>query len=61
MHAVMNAASVPPIIERRLSCAMSFRREGTSEPIPPIWIATEPKFANPHSAYVAMVYDRGSS
>jgi hypothetical protein len=50
IQAVMKAPNVPPIIERRLSWAISSRRPGTSDPIPPICMAMEPKLANPHSA-----------
>ena len=32
-------------------------RSGAIPPIPPIWIAIELKFANPHKEYVAMIID----
>ena len=61
MLAVMKFASVPANIARSPSRARSWRRLGASAPMPPIWMPIEPKFANPHSAKVAMVNDRGSS
>src|SRR5690606_3141958 len=59
MVAVRNAASAPPIIARRPSRARSLRRDGAMPPMPPIWMAIEAKFAKPHSAYDAMITDRG--
>src|SRR5258706_9790409 len=53
-------ASVPAIMARRPSRARSCLRSGAKAPIPPIWIPTELKLANPHSAYVAIVNDTGS-
>lgn len=37
------------------NCASSARLVGASSPIPPIWIAIEPKFAKPQRAKLAMV------
>src|SRR6185436_10805689 len=53
-------ASVPAIIARNPSRARSCFRSGTSAPIPPIWIPTDPILANPHSANEAMVKETGS-
>ena len=48
--AVRKFASVPASMARRPSRARSPRREGASEPMPPIWMAIEEKFAKPQSA-----------
>lgn len=48
--AVRKFASVPASIARRPSRARSPRRDGASEPMPPIWMAIEEKFAKPQSA-----------
>ena len=40
----------PPTIARTPTFAMSPRRSGASEPIPPTWIAMLEKFAKPQSA-----------
>ncbi len=61
MVAVTKLASVPASIARRPRRARSWRRLGASAPMPPIWMPIELKFANPHSANVAIVNDRGSS
>ena len=61
MVAVMKFASVPASIARRPRRARSCRRLGASAPMPPIWMPIELKFANPHSAKVAIVNDFGSS
>lgn len=58
MVAVMKPASAPPSIALNPSFAKSFLRSGTSAPMPPIVIATDPKFAKLQSAYVAMVNER---
>jgi len=47
---VMKLASEPDTIERMPSSATSARRLGARPPIPPSRIASEPKFAKPHSA-----------
>jgi hypothetical protein len=52
---------VPASIARTPSFARSLRRSGTSAPMPPICMPIEPRLANPHSANVAMVNERGSS
>ncbi len=57
----MKLASVPASIARKPSRARSWRRVGASAPMPPIWMPIELKLANPHSANVAIVNDRGSS
>ena len=61
MIAVTKLASVPATIARSPSRARSWRRVGTSAPMPPIWMPIDEKFAKPHSANVAIVNDRGSS
>src|SRR5258705_273066 len=53
-------ASVPAIMARNPSRARSCLRSGASAPIPPIWMPTELRFANPQSANVAMVNETGS-
>ena len=58
MHADMKFAMVPAITAFKPRRARSDLREGASAPIPPTWIAIELKFANPQSAYVAIVKDR---
>ena len=50
MHAVMLLASMPPSIARKPRRARSARRSGAIAPMPPIWMAIDPKFANPQSA-----------
>ena len=50
MAAVMNAASVPPIMARSPMRARSSLRSGAIPPIPPSWIAIDEKLANPDSA-----------
>ena len=50
---------MPAIMARMPIRDRSLRRAGAIPPIPPIWIAIELKFANPHSAYVAMMTERG--
>src|ERR1035441_2571653 len=59
--AEIRLAMVPASIARTPNCARSLRRSGTSAPMPPICIPIEPRFANPHSAKVAIVNDRGAS
>src|ERR1022692_2233995 len=61
MAAVMKFASVPASTAFNPRRARSDRRLGASDPMPPIWMPMELKLANPHSAYVAMMKDRGSS
>ena len=46
---VIAEARVPAAIERMPSAAISPRREGAIPPMPPIRIASEPKFAKPQS------------
>src|SRR6185503_10897464 len=43
-------ARVPAIIARRPSRARSCLRSGASAPMPPIWMPTELRLANPHNA-----------
>src|SRR6185503_1454717 len=43
-------ASVPAIMARRPSRARSCLRSGASAPMPPIWMPTELRLANPHNA-----------
>ena len=50
MVAVRKFASVPASIARRPRRARSPRREGASEPMPPIWMAMDEKFAKPQRA-----------
>ena len=54
-------ASVPASMARKPSRARSRFRSGASAPMPPSWMPTELKLANPASANDAMVNDRGSS
>ena len=61
MVAVRKLANVPASIARSPRRARSWRRSGASAPMPPIWMPIELKLANPHSANVAMVNERGSS
>src|SRR5688572_13777094 len=61
MMAVTKLASVPASIARKPSRARSLRRVGASAPMPPICMPIDAKFANPQSAKVAMVNERGSS
>src|SRR4051794_40423543 len=58
--AVRKFANVPANIARIPSLARSPRRDGASDPMPPIWIAIDEKFAKPHNAYVTMTKLRGS-
>jgi hypothetical protein len=50
MVAVWKHASDPATIARKPSRAKSERRFGANDPKPPIWIAMELKFENPHRA-----------
>ena len=50
MVAVISVATEPPSTARMPKRAMSCRRSGASEPMPPIWMAMEAKLAKPHSA-----------
>ena len=50
-------ANVPPTSARIPNSDSNFRCPGASEPIPPIWIPMEAKFANPQSMYVAIIID----
>ena len=58
IQADMKFASVPTTIAFTPRRARSDFREGASAPIPPIWIAIELRFANPHKAKVAMTNER---
>jgi hypothetical protein len=49
-EAVMQVAIAPPSIALTPSWESRVRRFGAMEPRPPIWMATEPKFAKPQSA-----------
>ena len=61
MLADIRFAIVPASIARKPSRARSFRRFGTSAPMPPICIPIDPTLANPHSANVAIEKVRGDS
>ena len=61
MLADIRFAIVPASIARSPNRARSFRRFGTSAPMPPICIPIDPTFANPHSANVAIENVRGAS
>ena len=61
IDAEIRFAIVPASIARTPSRARSLRRSGTSAPMPPICIPIDPRLANPHSAKVAMVKERGMS
>ncbi len=50
MQAVVQEARAPANRARRASLARSFRRSGAIAPMPPSWMPTDAKFANPHSA-----------
>ena len=54
MLAVIHEASAPPIIARRPNRAKSVRRLGAMPVKPPICMAIDGKFANPHNAYAAI-------
>ncbi len=56
--AVINAAIEPAIIDLMPSLAISERRDGAMPPMPPIWMAIDPKLANPHKAYVEITIER---
>ncbi|MEY2788454.1 MAG: hypothetical protein RLZZ34_1597, partial [Verrucomicrobiota bacterium] len=49
-QAVMYDAKSPPTMALMPTWARFLRRLGTRAPMPPIWMATLPKLANPHSA-----------
>ena len=61
MDADIRFAIVPANIARIPSRASSPFLFGASAPMPPIWIPMELRFANPQSANVAIVKERGSS
>src|ERR1700688_1032309 len=61
MDAEIRFAMVPAIIARRPNEASSRFLLGARAPIPPICIPIEPRLANPQSAKVAIVNERGSS
>ena len=50
-------ARAPPINAFIPNSESVFLWFGASEPIPPIWIPIDEKFANPHSMYVAIITD----
>ena len=45
----------PQIIAESAMRAMIFARDGARADSTPIWIPSEPRLANPHSAYDAIV------
>ena len=51
----------PQIIAESAMRAMIFARDGASADSTPIWIPSEPRFANPQIAYDAIVYERSES
>jgi len=51
----------PQIIALAPIRAMRRVRDGASADNTPIWIPSDPRFANPHSAYEAIVYARFDS
>ena len=55
---VIQEAIAPPIMARSASCEKSLRREGAIAESPQIWIASDGKLANPHSAYALMCAER---
>ena len=57
IQAVRKQATFPHIIALTTIFARSGFLVGASAPIPPSVIPMEPKFANPHKAYVAMISD----
>src|SRR5580704_14548656 len=61
IEADIRVAMVPASIARMPNFASCDFRFGASEPMPPICIPIELKFANPHNANVAIVNERGSS
>ena len=61
MPAACNVDINPQIIALAPIRAMRRVRAGASADNTPIWIPSDPRFANPHSAYEAMVYPRSDS
>jgi hypothetical protein len=55
--AEINDAIVPPIKAFIPNFDNVFLCPGAKDPIPPIWIPIDAKFANPHNIYVAIIID----
>ena len=61
MPAVCIVEMKPQIMAEPAMRAMIFARDGASAESTPIWMPSEPRFANPQSAYDAIVYARAES